>query len=397
MARYFQFPWAVTGDRTAVPFPTDPGGDVSVAQGFGPAYEIAPGQPGWKPVPREETNGYLYDITDNIRQYQLNGAPEWYSASDNNGVAISYPLNAIVRRNDLVYRSLVAANTVEPGTDPTRWAVDGVAAQASTSVVGITRYATPAEAAARTISNAAVTPAGLGSLFNLLLNQPIFPEVEGNGLFTVTSPATGQVRIAAGTGWTHRGAFSYTSAQTDLLTVASKTYHLRWDRVNGFALYDLSSGSYNPSAVAETDAAFDTTYDSMLIARVVTSSGNTPTITALVNKNRLYAAFLEPSLTTRTSSATAGGLWAMQFTPPAINWARTPAVTGSASRSDYTGTLSVAPEEPKVVLSGTVTDGTGSLTASVSRYSLLPTVTIDVNSPSTSLTFGVQLSMTAAA
>lgn len=323
MARFIRFPWATTGDKTEVPFPTDPGGTASYSQGFGPNYELPKTDPNYEPVPRDLTNGLYFDLTDNIRQYQLNGAPEWYPAADNGGVAISYPLNAIVRRADLVYRSIVANNTVEPGTDATKWVVDGVAGAATTSVAGVTRYATTVEAAARTINNAAVTPLGLGALFDLLLNQPIYPEVNTtDGLFTITAPSTGTVRIAAGTTWTHRGAFLYTSVQTDLATLANKTYHLRWDRTGGFALYDLSNGTYNPSALPETNAAFDSTYDSMLVARVVTSAGNVATITPLANKNVLTFAVDRSvnvtGVTPNNASVT------VNDTAVTIDWARTP-------------------------------------------------------------------------
>lgn len=363
MARFIRFPWAITGDRAEVPFNTDPGGLVSYAQGFGPDYELDKTDPNWEPVPRDETNGLYYDITDNIRQYQLNGAPEWYPATDNDGVAISYPLNAIVRHNDLVYRSIVATNTVEPGADPTKWVVDGVAGAATTVVAGLTRYATTAEAAARVINNAAVTPLGLGALFDLLLNQPIFPEVAGSGLFTLTSPGTGQLRIAAGTTWTHRGAFSYTSVQTDLATSASKTYHLRWDRVNGFALYDLASGSYNPSSVPETDTTFDTTYDSMLAARVVTSAGNVLTITPLVNKDRLALT----ERTTGTITDTGSGARTLSTTLD-FRWSRTP------SNQSITGNVRANGVAP----SGGMDGGAGYVSSrSVTRYSASATVYTD--------------------
>lgn len=370
MARFIRFPWATTGDRTAIPFNTDPSGAVSYAQGFGPDYEIAPGDPGWKPVPRDETNGLYYDLTDNIRQYQINGAPDWHPAADNAGVAISYPLNAIVRWNDLVYRSAVANNTVEPGTDPAKWVVDGVAGLATEAQYGLVRFATIAEAAARVVTDKAVTPAGLGALFNLLLNQPIFPEVLGNtGLFTVSSPAGGTIRIAAGTQWTHRGAFLYTSVQTDLATVANKTYHLRWDRTNGFALYDLSSGSYNPSAVAETDPTFDTTYDSMLVARVVTSAGNVSTITPLSNKNRL-ALSAELVGTNIRNPGVNGALFDFA---QSLNWARTPTqrafnplqIATSASEPPQEDFLIGA--QPNATPPGIV----------LTRYSLLQTVMCD--------------------
>lgn len=363
MARFIRFPWAITGDRAEVPFNTDPGGLVSYAQGFGPDYELDKTDPNWEPVPRDETNGLYYDITDNIRQYQLNGAPEWHPATDNDGVAISYPLNAIVRHNDLVYRSIVANNTVEPGADPTKWVVDGVAGAATTVVAGLTRYATTAEAAARVINNAAVTPLGLGALFDLLLNQPIFPEVAGSGLFTLTSPGAGQLRIAAGTSWTFRGAFSYTSVQTDLATSASKTYHLRWDRVNGFVLYDLANGAYNPSSVPETDPSFDTTYDSMLVARVVTSVGNVPTITPLSNKNRL-------AYSLRTSGTpvldVAGGYTFSSSVTTA--WSRTPGVRA------ISGNVLCGNGTP----AGSLDGGAGYLTArATDRYGSSATVLTD--------------------
>lgn len=323
MAKFIRFPWAITGDRAAIPEPTEGSGAVSWAQGFGPDYEITPGDPGWRPVPRPETNQYLYDLSDNLRQYQLFGVPEWYDASNNGGVAISYAVNAIVRHNDLVYRSIVASNTVEPGTDAAKWVVDGVAGQATTAVSGLTRYATTVEAAARTINNAAVTPLGLGALFDLLLNQPIFPEVNTtDGLFTLSSPGAGTFRIAAGTTWTHRGAFLYTSALTDLATSANKVYHARWDRVNGFALYDLASGTYNPSSVAETDPVFDTTYDSMLVARVVTNGSNVATITSLANKNQ-FAVTLDFDYDVNSVGTT----WTtLAGSSVGLSWARTPTI-----------------------------------------------------------------------
>jgi hypothetical protein len=152
MARFIRFPWATTGDKAEVPFDTDPGGSVSYAQGFGPDYEIAPGDPGWKPVPRDETNGFYNDLTDNIRQYQLNGAPDWHPAADNDGISINYPINSVVRWSDLLWRSLIANNTVEPGTDATKWAALSVFA-----------VATDAEVQAGVVTDRIVTPAGLSS------------------------------------------------------------------------------------------------------------------------------------------------------------------------------------------------------------------------------------------
>lgn len=156
MARFIRIPFGLSGDRTAVPDAVQPGGEVSFSQGFGPDYEIAPGDPGWKPVPRDESNGLYFDIFDNIRQYQLYGVPEWVDASQNGGVAVSYPLAARVRHNDIVYGSVVANNTVEPGTDPTKWVVDE---PFSLSV----SEASLAEALAGTLGTKVITPRRLAS------------------------------------------------------------------------------------------------------------------------------------------------------------------------------------------------------------------------------------------
>lgn len=124
----------------------------------------------------------------------------------------------------------------------------------------------------------------------LLLSQitarlPVFPEIQStDGRINVTSPATGTVRIPGGVNWIHRGVDLKVTDQTDFATVANKTYHIRWNTVDGFVLRDLANATYNPSTLAEDDTTFDTTFDDMLIARVVTNSSNVPTITNLANK-----------------------------------------------------------------------------------------------------------------
>lgn len=106
--------------------------------------------------------------------------------------------------------------------------------------------------------------------------------------FGVISPGTGAVRIPLGTTFWHRGVFSYTTVQTDFATDPSKTYHLRCDMTTGvFTLKDVSNVVYNPGALADANPTFDTTYDNMLIARVVTSGLNAVTITNLINLHGL--------------------------------------------------------------------------------------------------------------
>lgn len=154
---------------------------------------------------------------------------------------------------------------------------------------------------------------------------PIFPEVTtNNGVIAVTSPSTGTVRVPASATVLHRGIRTITTSQTDLATSPSKTYHLRCAISAGtltFSLKDLAdTGSYNPTSATETNTAFDSTYDDMLVARVVTNSSNVATITNLVNKHRLQA----------TNNVTASNFQdatleqARGDIVSTINWARTP-------------------------------------------------------------------------
>lgn len=139
---------------------------------------------------------------------------------------------------------------------------------------------------------AAATGGGDTSQF-LLVSQararlPIWPEiVSADNKMNVSSPASGTIRIPGGVDFWHRGIYKITTVQTDFASLASKTYHVRWNATSGYVMKDLADVAYNPGGVAETDARFDSTYDDMLIARVVTNSSNVPTITNLANAVRL--------------------------------------------------------------------------------------------------------------
>jgi hypothetical protein len=155
---------------------------------------------------------------------------------------------------------------------------------------------------------------------------PIFPEIQNTaGTIVVTAPSTGTVRVPAGTNFLHRGIFLITTAQTDFPTDPSKIYHLRWDPTNGFRLLDLASGTYNPGTLAETNVAFDSTYDDMLVARVITNSSNVATITNLANKSRLENSgefYLDAQTMTHQDEVPAATITGGQI--QALNWARRP-------------------------------------------------------------------------
>lgn len=153
---------------------------------------------------------------------------------------------------------------------------------------------------------------------------PIFPEVTtNNGVINVTDLGTGNIRIPASATILHRGIRTYTTVQTDLATVLSKTYHLRWNPTDGFALKDLADTGYNPTVAAETNAAFDSTYDDMLVARIVTNSSNVPTITNLINKARI----LQEIENSGSISTNSGGDGANRSATLTFNLARTPVMS----------------------------------------------------------------------
>ncbi len=173
---------------------------------------------------------------------------------------------------------------------------------------------------------AAIGPSGNPDLSNfVLMNQararfPIYPEVlNTDGRITMVSPGSGVVRIPGGVDFLHRGIGLITTSQTDYNTDPSKTYHARWNPIDGFALKDLASPGYNPTALAETNATFDSKYDDMLIARIITNAGNVATIDSLANKDRLFVTFSKNTM--EKQAGTWGGLPALSG---AQNWSRTP-------------------------------------------------------------------------
>lgn len=242
------------------------------------------------------------------------------------------------------------------------------------------------------------TPAGYILMTQAVARLPIFPEVTTNsGVIAVTSPSTGTVRVPVSAAITHRGIQTYTTAQTDMTTTLSKTYHLRWQvsaGVGTFVLKDLADTGYNPTVAAETNSAFDSTYDDMLVARIVTNSSNVATITNLVNKNKLSLTVLESLSTTRTTNS--NGEFLHVFTTRALNWARTPAPTGlvAASAGRFTG---VGAGGPTLSLSGSLTDGSGTVAASNDRYAIKPVANEDTDIASSSLSLSSQLMLIAEA
>jgi hypothetical protein len=194
--KFFGIPFAAAGDRSTIPVAQQPDGSVSYTQGFGPDYEAdLLTDPNAKPLPRDAENQFKYDVSSALGALQKEGAPQFITASDNEGVAFAYARGAAVRYGSPLrtFVSRIDNNTALP-TDSASWApllfeaatnaqaIAGTAVDviitpaalqaalnaasvtvpdASVTVKGIQRNATNAEAVAGTLANATVTPAGL--------------------------------------------------------------------------------------------------------------------------------------------------------------------------------------------------------------------------------------------
>src|SRR5882757_6411486 len=115
MAKYYVYPFGVSGDLTPILDPTQPEGMVSYQQGFTINYQgNLSTDPDARPVPRAQFNQLMYDTTLNLQQYQQYGIPYFISTSDNDGSPFPYALFAMVRYNsgsgDQIYMNILANN-----------------------------------------------------------------------------------------------------------------------------------------------------------------------------------------------------------------------------------------------------------------------------------------------
>ena len=125
---FFKYPFAVSGDVSAIPPTTQPDGSVSYQQGYPINYEQnLLTVPTAQPINRQQFNELMFSITDNLNQYQTHANPYWISSADNLGSPYAYDIYAIVRYNEgspgdegagtLTYMNMVQGNTATPGAD----------------------------------------------------------------------------------------------------------------------------------------------------------------------------------------------------------------------------------------------------------------------------------------
>lgn len=102
-SKYFDVPWAESGDKSAIPNTAQPSGDVSYPEGWTPDYELDQvTEPTAKDVERQKENQFKFDITQLLKEIQENGLPV-YDANYN------YALGAYTLAGDgILYRALIA-------------------------------------------------------------------------------------------------------------------------------------------------------------------------------------------------------------------------------------------------------------------------------------------------
>ncbi len=182
------------------------------------------------------------------------------------------------------------------------------------------------------------------------LNLPVYPEgLTADGKLAVNNNGGGVLELAPAQefvwrGWVKIDTDDVATAHKQVTTVANKTYHARWSPPGYGAatpaatyphglvvLEDLADAGYNPTSAAEDDAAFDTTYDDMLIAVVTTDGSNVPTIKSVVNKQRLESTtVLTDSSLTNDGANSANTTWTVTQ-----DWARTPQAIAAPYTWEY--------------------------------------------------------------
>lgn len=264
--KYFGVPFAASGDKTVIPVAAQPSGAVSFTQGFGIDYERNPAtDPAAKRIPRDETNRLYYDITNEIGILQRWGAPDWIPASLNDGSPVSYGIGAVVRYGGVRYESLVASNTVEPGTDATKWmpvtpySLNAVVASTAevTGAVLTSKFVTPFSLAAVMRSGAMIGAAATRSGTNYTVDLPgataggaraqiefTAPDNSPAGPLTINVDGTGAFALLNSTG----GQL----AAGDL--VSGRTYLARSDGASWVLVNPVASQFVSAGAASETTA-----------------------------------------------------------------------------------------------------------------------------------------------
>lgn len=123
VAKVFITPFALNGNKTAIPDASQPGGEVSYDQGFGPDYERQLGvDPAAKNIEREDFNQAMYDTTLALREIQSGEGVSAFNASLAAAIG-GYEKGAIIPRADGngYWVNTVANNSANPTAAGVTW------------------------------------------------------------------------------------------------------------------------------------------------------------------------------------------------------------------------------------------------------------------------------------
>jgi hypothetical protein len=192
--KFFLYPFAFAGTRTAIPDDTQLSGSISYQEGYGPDYALDQfSDPDAKNIERGKWNQLLYDITNVIRSLQTVTYPAFITSADNGGTPYSYGVGAMCRFDPgsgmKNYRSKVSSNTTDP-SNTTNWEEVGIFATNAIALTGTstTAYMTPANTKwviDNLVTSIASTYAPLAS-----------PAFTGNPTVPNQSPLTNNTRAA---------------------------------------------------------------------------------------------------------------------------------------------------------------------------------------------------------
>lgn len=119
MARYFNIPFATTGDKDTIPDGVQSDGTVSYTEGYGGDYSRNPeSDPQAQRIERNNFNQLFFETTSTLQLYYQTGVPPFITSADKGGSAFSYGQYARCLYDPgggaRIYESLVANNTAIP-------------------------------------------------------------------------------------------------------------------------------------------------------------------------------------------------------------------------------------------------------------------------------------------
>lgn len=104
VTKYFDVPFANSGDKTTIPDASQPSGDVSFQEGWTPDYaKDQTTDPNAKDVPRQSENYFKFVVTEAIKELQEYGSKPYSNL-------VNYPVGAHVPGSDNFWYVATAAN-----------------------------------------------------------------------------------------------------------------------------------------------------------------------------------------------------------------------------------------------------------------------------------------------